>query len=606
MIEFDRYFAGYNTTIDCSRLTNDYSSAANGFVDIECFDHDFPQFFRFEPNCLDNDTIFLTIWDECNWVDSEDDLDDDVVDLAHQLTDLFNDLDTIMEQCDEDAATWNYSLVFDIGYPIYSELELINLKELGHVCCRGYHSCAVTNSIQTQLGSIACIAHRSCAASSLIWTGTNLNTDDDSDNDDDDDESDDDLSNSNIYCVATDACEESILDSANSIICGALEACRDSVILEAKTLYCIVSGSCSGSIVRNVDTIYMLSEQSGGVTIYSGGIGNEVTIRFMAKNSGNYIIYHCETLDICNIICNYKGCGNTTWLYCDGQCNVECDTSADECPIIVTSPAPTMAPTTEELLLTESDVNTMFNAVLGTLGSLALILIIIGYIHSKKIKKFGSKKNELFNWKSLLIAFFYFNDFISDIFFTIRLAVVAFDFDKIENDGGTGSPFFVLFILSLIFTVIPFWGNIIPLHFEISKWNKDPILKESAVPQWVKAHVKILYLLSVITGSSFSAIALCNSYLFRFSAFSMGLSHYHKSIFQNKRFVSVVLLEVSVFTVLRVCCVSFYFWIECPSGLNAVRNILGFLDSFLMCFVWLIYFKKQCSVCVMHLEQKKA
>ena len=89
-----------------------------------------------------------------------------------------------------------------------------------------------------------------------------------------------------------------------------------------------------------------------------------------------------------------------------------------------------------------------------------------------------------------------------------------------------------------------FFGNIIPLHLEISKWTQNDILKQTAVPQWIKRHTKVLYLLSVVTGSSFSAISLCNSYLFKWDVFSMGLPHYHRSVFQNTRFFSVVLLEV--------------------------------------------------------------
>ena len=49
--------------------------------------------------------------------------------------------------------------------------------------------------------------------------------------------------------------------------------------------------------------------------------------------------------------------------------------------------------------------------------------------------------------------------------------------------------------------------------------------------------------MSAVTGSAFSAIALCNSYLFQLPIFCMGLPYYHQLKFQNKRFFSVVLLE---------------------------------------------------------------
>ena len=65
----------------------------------------------------------------------------------------------------------------------------------------------------------------------------------------------------------------------------------------------------------------------------------------------------------------------------------------------------------------------------------------------------------------------------------------------------------------------------------------------SGVPYWIKDNLRTLYFLSAISGSSFSAIALCNSYLFQLPVFCMGLPYYHQSKFQNKRFFFVVLIE---------------------------------------------------------------
>ena len=121
--------------------------------------------------------------------------------------------------------------------------------------------------------------------------------------------------------------------------------------------------------------------------------------------------------------------------------------------------------------------------------------------------------------------------------------IIVFE-DKGSNDDYTDSFWFpLLFLCSICFLIVPLLCNVLQLHFEVLKWLKDPALKNTQAYHWVKTKVKLLYFISVICGSSFSAIALCNSYLLQLSPFSMGLSRYHRSIFQNKRFFSIVLLE---------------------------------------------------------------
>ena len=54
----------------------------------------------------------------------------------------------------------------------------------------------------------------------------------------------------------------------------------------------------------------------------------------------------------------------------------------------------------------------------------------------------------------------------------------------------------------------------------------------------------MLHFVAVIIGSSFSAVSLLNSNLFQWPVFGMVLSKFHRQMFRNKRFFSVVLLEV--------------------------------------------------------------
>ena len=100
---------------------------------------------------------------------------------------------------------------------------------------------------------------------------------------------------------------------------------------------------------------------------------------------------------------------------------------------------------------------------------------------------------------------------------------MAFDYD----DYGK-MEFLILFILSLFFIIFPLISNLIQLHIEISKWINDRlILANTGVKLWIKSKVTFLYLLSILSGSSFSCISLVNSNLFQLSIFSMGLSRYH-------------------------------------------------------------------------------
>ena len=127
---------------------------------------------------------------------------------------------------------------------------------------------------------------------------------------------------------------------------------------------------------------------------------------------------------------------------------------------------------------------------------------------------------------------------IVDVFFAFKLYLLA-------NDSGKYNNYYLwLMISAILFLVLPVGMNVYQLHSEIARWNKDLILRDTALNRWIKNRMKMLYFMSVICGSAFSAIELCNSYLFKLSLFSMGLSQYHKTMFQTKRFFSIVLLEV--------------------------------------------------------------
>ena len=100
----------------------------------------------------------------------------------------------------------------------------------------------------------------------------------------------------------------------------------------------------------------------------------------------------------------------------------------------------------------------------------------------------------------------------------------------------------IIFLLSILFILLPIFISYGQLHKEMQKWVID-IETRGFVSAWTQQHLRSFYLLCIILGSSFTAIELCNTYLFSLSIFSMSLNRRQKAIFKNQRIYSTVLLE---------------------------------------------------------------
>ena len=398
-----------------------------------------------------------------------------------------------------DDSITNKSEIYDTGHPVYADKDLVNGNDDGAIYCRGYASCAGTNKIQTQNGNIFCIACQTCMDSAFIWasesttiddsdTNTNTITNTNNNNNNNNistitnstaiEETD---TNGHIFCLSFYSCSESILDTGNEIICSAVGLCRNSVILNAKKGFCSVY-SCVNSIIRGVETMYIV----GGnvfVVIYSGNVGNAY-IYLKGPGAGHHLTYHCEEDDTCYINCdmaytNGFACNSrTTSIYCDGKCVISCNyvnyTDNYSCLNIEESisptAAPTLAPTTAPsqpptlgdapiVLLTESVLSLWLNWIIGLIFGVAMLVIVLGILDAKVNKQ---RINELFQWTSILVFCFYTSDFFSDVFFTLRLAVLTFDDEVSKYDDY----YMTLFILSTMFLVIPLLSNIVQLYFE--------------------------------------------------------------------------------------------------------------------------------------------
>ena len=524
------YFAMFNVTLVCS------PNIASGYVTFDCDSNH--AFIVVDESCY-NDNWNFGYYNCENLVNDINDVDVGVVNLSQRITQITSRMETVMAKCDSNDGNNDVDLVYDIGHSIYYGQDIMNSFEGGNICCRGAYSCGGTSTLRAINGTILCGGLASCKNVDFLWTQTNT---------------------SHAYCIGSYACEATTISSAGDVICGGAYACWKSVINTAVSIFCVAGNACSDVNVRQFDKMDILGNHQD-MTVYSGNNENEnVEIWFYESGNTTAAIY-CESSDSCTIHCDEYSCNNVV-LYCDGLCDIDCSlnniygcnisvysASPTTAPTGAPTNAPTTAPTTEptlnpvdaQVILTEEDVSNSFNIFIVCGGSLTLITLITACMHASKYN------NQLFNWPIVLVAMLYSNDFISDVFFVLRLCVVAFDgFEENEankNENRFG-PFFILFLLSLIFVIVPFGVNLYQLHHAISKWSNETILKETCVSYWLRSNAKKLYFMAITTGSSFSAIGLANSYLFKLNAFSMGLSNYHRSQFRTKRFYSVVLLEV--------------------------------------------------------------
>ena len=100
-------------------------------------------------------------------------------------------------------------------------------------------------------------------------------------------------------------------------------------------------------------------------------------------------------------------------------------------------------------------------------------------------------------------------------------------------------------IIAMIFIVLPILISLYQLHQAINKWKRNDELS-----QWISDNVQILYVTSVLTGSSFAGVALSTSNAFGLyqtslplNQTSLPLNKTQRLKFGIKRMYSIVLLE---------------------------------------------------------------
>ena len=121
-------------------------------------------------------------------------------------------------------------------------------------------------------------------------------------------------------------------------------------------------------------------------------------------------------------------------------------------------------------------------------------------------------------------------DMMSDCFLAIEFSL------KLE----TGEKFLIPLYICIAFIAIPSLFSL----YQVYKYSQKHWSKDNKVREWLISYSKLLYLLSVLTGSSFTAIEITNSHLFNLKYFEMGLSNKQKTKFKTKRIYSGVMMEV--------------------------------------------------------------
>ena len=157
-------------------------------------------------NCIN--TINSTNINEFN--ENDDNVTLIIMDQLNYLLDISSNNDSSYNNDN------NNSFIYEIGYPLYYNDDIISNEYYVDICCLGLELCAYTSSVWTSYGNIFCYAKQSCT-SNLTVAGVDSNGNDNS-------------NISNTFCVAYElyiyiyiyyeSCYNSYLETSTNIICS--------------------------------------------------------------------------------------------------------------------------------------------------------------------------------------------------------------------------------------------------------------------------------------------------------------------------------------------------------------------------------------------------
>eukprot|EP01084_Bolivina_argentea_P054685 100279_1 len=192
---------------------------------------------------------------------------------------------------------------------------------------------------------------------------------------------------------------------------------------------------------------------------------------------------------------------------------------------------------------------------------LFIIVLIVKYKFSDKTRNVDDQ-----NYICFILFFIQIFDMYSDIIFTVQL-YLYYDFSKkTENNipNETTETFYILFLLALAFTVVPYIANLLSSHRIIISIMDNDVISDYT-KDYFRENSSIYSICVLLSGGSFYALCIVNSNLLGIKKLSSGLSKK-----QLKNFESHKIWTTSILENIPQLCIQTYFIFH----LHLVTNIV--------------------------------
>ena len=219
-----------------------------------------------------------------------------------------------------------------------------------------------------------------------------------------------------------------------------------------------------------------------------------------------------------------------------------------------------------------SNVINSFGLTIGLVITIFVIITVAGTIDSIKIRK-----NDIFHPFALVPPLLYLLDQLSDIFLSIQIYCYAYSQNRI---------FIILFVCSILFIIIPGILSLYQMHTNIkSKWIDHKYIG-NIIKIYILQYSKMLYFFSIITGSAFTGINICNSNIFGLKCFDMRLPKHEQIYFNQQRIYSMILLENIPQIIIQII---FTISISKPDFITIMSFIFSFISIISSIFSYFTY-----------------
>eukprot|EP01083_Nonionella_stella_P250876 866219_1 len=169
-------------------------------------------------------------------------------------------------------------------------------------------------------------------------------------------------------------------------------------------------------------------------------------------------------------------------------------------------------------------LQSLFELSIILITSVFVLIGVVGYIDASCVRI-----NDFYRIGTIMQALLHILDMVSDCFLSIDISLRAK-----ENDA-----FKIPLVISIVHIAIPSVFTLAQVYYySKTRWNTD-----NKVREWLLNYSTLLYLLSIGTGSSFTAVAIMNSNTLGLYVFDMGLSNKQMIAFKTQRVYSIVFLE---------------------------------------------------------------